>query len=195
MRALGKGSIAEIIRVGLVIAWAVLWVAAALLFAMTAAFALDSAGIVDLHGFFSPSGGIHLNMRDSDIVLPPGAPAWPVFLAAIFIGAVAIAGGLMIVWRLRKLFDSFCSGQPFAKENATHLRAIWMTMLGIEVARYLLLVFTGFLLAQFGGPLMQNAQVKLSIDLSTWASILILVVLAEVFREGARMKAEQELTI
>jgi hypothetical protein len=42
---------------------------------------------------------------------------------------------------------------------------------------------------------MQNAEVKLSVDLSTWASILILVVLAEVFREGARMKAEQELTI
>ena len=195
MRALGKGSIAEIIRVALVIAWILLWVGAATLTVMATAFALNTAGIVDLNGFFSPSAGVHLNMRDSAIELPPGAPTWPIFLAAILIGAVAIAGGLTIVWRLRKLFDSFCSGQPFAKQNATHLRVIWMTMFGIEVARYLLLGITGFLLAQFGGPLMQNAQVNLSIDLSTWASILILVVLAEVFREGARLKAEQELTI
>ena len=34
-----------------------------------------------------------------------------------------------------------------------------------------------------------------SIRLSTWGSILILIVLAEVFREGARLKEEQELTI
>jgi hypothetical protein len=33
------------------------------------------------------------------------------------------------------------------------------------------------------------------VDLSTWGSILILIVLAEVFREGARLKEEQELTI
>lgn len=192
MRALGKGSIAEIIRIGLVIAWALLWVAAAVLAIMAGAFALNLAGLVDLSSFFSPASGVHLNMRDSDITLPPGAPTWPVFLSAILIGAVAISGGLIIVWRLRKLFDSFCSGQPFARENATHLRVIWMTMLGVEVARYVLMALTGFLLARFGGPL---PDIRLNIDLSAWASILILVVLAEVFREGARMKAEQELTI
>jgi hypothetical protein len=111
------------------------------------------------------------------------------------IGAVAITGGLMIVWRLRKLFDSFCSGQPFAKENATHLRAIWITMLAVEIARYLLLFVTIGLFAVYGGPLTQNVGLRLSFDWSTWASIAILVVLAEVFREGARMRREQELTI
>ena len=101
----------------------------------------------------------------------------------------------MIVVAVARIVRQLLLGQPFGKENATHLRAIWMTMIGIEVARYLLLALTGFLLATFGGPLAQNADIKLSINLSTWASILILVVLAEVFREGARMKAEQELTI
>jgi hypothetical protein len=38
-------------------------------------------------------------------------------------------------------------------------------------------------------------EVSLSVDPSTWGSILILIVLAEVFREGARLKEEQELTI
>lgn len=193
MRALGKGSIAEIIRIGLVIAWVVLWVSAMALVAVAAAYALHAGGIVNLSPLFGPN--THISIDDNVIATPAGALSWLVIVPAFLVGAVVIGGGLMIVWRLRKLFDSFCSGQPFAKENATHLRAIWMTMIGIEVARYLLLALTGFLLANFGGPLAQQVNIKLSVNLSTWASILILVVLAEVFREGARMKAEQELTI
>ena len=61
-------------------------------------------------------------------------------------------GSLVIVWRLRKLFDSFSSGEPFQRENATHLRVIWITMLVIEVARYALLALTGILLGRFGDP-------------------------------------------
>jgi hypothetical protein len=121
------------------------------------------------------------------------ALSWPVVLPVFLIFAVVVSGGLMIVWRLRRLFDSFCSGQPFAKENATHLRVIWMTMVAIEVARYLLLGLTVALLTAFGGG--ANAALNINISLSTWASIAILIVLAEVFREGARLKAEQELTI
>jgi hypothetical protein len=193
MRALGKGSIAEIIRVGLVISWVVLWVFAAALIAMAIAYALNAAGFVDFGSLFGPNSRIRID--DSVVVSPASGPSWPVVVPVFLIGAVAITGGMIIVWRLRKLFDSFCSGQPFARENATHLRAIWITMIGIEVARYLLLGLTGFLLTNFGGPLAQHAEIKLSVNLSTWASILILVVLAEVFREGARLKAEQELTI
>jgi hypothetical protein len=100
----------------------------------------------------------------------------------------------IIVWRLRKLFDSFSSGEPFQKENATHLRVIWITMLVIEVARYVLMGLTGVLLAQYGGPDV-DANYTFAIDFSAWGSILILIVLAEVFREGARLKEEQELTI
>lgn len=193
MRALGKGSIAEIIRIGLVIAWAVLWVCAAALLAMAVAYGLNAAGLVNFGALFGPDS--HLRIDDSLVVSSLSGPTWPVVIPAFLIGAVVVGGAMIIVWQLRKLFDSFCSGQPFAKENAAHLRAIWMTMIGIEVARYLLLALTGYLLLQFGGPMGEHAQIKLNFNLSTWASILILVVLAEVFREGARMKAEQELTI
>jgi len=193
MRALGKGSIAEIIRIGLVIAWVVLWVCAAALVAMAVAYGLNTAGIVDFGAMFGPDSRIHID--DSLVVSSLSGPSWPVVVPAFLIGAVVVGGAMIIVWQLRKLFDSFCSGQPFAKENATHLRAIWITMIGIEVARYLLLALTGYLLIHFGGAMAEHAQIKLAFNLSTWASIAILVVLAEVFREGARMKAEQELTI
>lgn len=191
MRALGKGSIAEIIRVGLLLAWVLLWVFAGLLTVVTAAYALDTAGLVDLHGFFTRA--FHIDTGNAELTAPANGVTWPVVVPVILIGAVAVTGGLIIVWRLRKLFDSFCSGQPFAKENATHLRAIWITMVAVEVARYLLLALTIALLTMSGS--VGNADLKLTINLSTWAAILILIVLAEVFREGARLKREQELTI
>jgi DUF2975 family protein len=191
MRALGKGSIAEIIRVGLVVSWAVLWLCGGALVLVAGAYALNALGVVDFHAFFGPNARLGVD----DLTVPADGPSWLVVVPAFLAGLVIISGGLVIVWHLRRLFDSFCSGQPFAKENASHLRAIWVTMIAIEVARYLLLALTGALLANFGGPLSQQVQIKLHISLSTWASILILVVLAEVFREGARMRAEQELTI
>jgi hypothetical protein len=46
-----------------------------------------------------------------------------------------------------------------------------------------------------GTPAGAEANFNINIDLSTWMSIAILIVLAEVFREGARLKEEQELTI
>jgi hypothetical protein len=118
-----------------------------------------------------------------------------VLVPAFLIGGVAIGGSLMIVWRLRRLFDSFSSGEPFRKENANHLRASWIIMLGIEISRYLLLGLTGALLATSHTTLAESADFELRVDFSTWGSILILIVLAEVFREGARLKEEQELTI
>jgi len=124
----------------------------------------------------------------------PGGLHWTAIAPAFLIGAVVIAGALIIVWRLRRLFDSFSSGDPFRTENAQHLRVIWITMFAIEIARYLLMGLTGFLLTHFG-PHGAKASIEINIDVSTWMSILILIVLAEVFRVGARMREEQDLTI
>ena len=69
-------------------------------------------------------------------------------------------------------------------------------MAAVELARYFLTASMAGLVVAFGeaeGVGVRN--VELSFNLSTWGSILILIVLAEVFREGARLKEEQELTI
>jgi hypothetical protein len=202
MKALGKGSIASIVRVGLQIAWVVLWVAAGFLvlasIAYAAVLALTAAGAIDPELLSGGDGRIRVgdNGGSFNVEYDSATGAtWPVVLPALLIGGVAVAGSLVIVWRLRKLFDSFSSGEPFRRENATHLRVIWITMLVIEVSRYVLMGLTTFLLARFGeGP----REISISIDgdrIAAWGSILILIVLAEVFREGARLKEEQELTI
>lgn len=196
MKALGKGSVASLVRTCLAIAWWFLWFAAACLLLGAIGYAvvmLTNPGLLaNHHGHitFGGDGGASLSVNFDD----PQGWTWPLVVPALLIGAVAIAGSLMIVWRLRKLFDSFSSGEPFRRENANHLRAIWIIMMVIELSRYVLLGVTGALLTMYGGPSV-NANYSFHIDFSTWGSILILIVLAEVFREGARMKEEQELTI
>jgi hypothetical protein len=198
MKALGKGSVASIVQVCLQIAWVVLWIGAACLALAAIAYGilllLIANGMVDPTILEGGNGRIG-DAGDFSITYDTAAGAtWPVVVPALLIGAVAIAGSLVIIWRLRKLFDSFTSGEPFQRENAKHLRVIWITMLVIEVCRFLLMGLTGVLIATFGGPGVE-ANYTPSIDISTWGSILILIVLAEVFREGARLKEEQELTI
>jgi hypothetical protein len=196
MKALGKGSIASIIRVGLLFMWVGLWCLAVLLALAALGYGAFLIGLTT--GAIGPEvftdGHIRIDGEDVDYNDIAGA-TWPVLVPAFLIGAVAIGGALMIVWRLRRLFDSFSSGEPFRKENAHHLRAIWIIMLGVEIARYALMGLTGVLLATHGGPLADNAEFEVRLDLSTWGAIIILIVLAEVFREGARLKEEQELTI
>jgi len=68
-------------------------------------------------------------------------------------------------------------------------------MLIVEVSRYVLSALMTALIAAFEPGAAAHLSFKLNINLSTWVSIFVLIVLAEVFREGARMKEEQELTV
>jgi len=203
MKALGQGSVASIVRVGLSIANVILWVALGGLVIGAIVYGvllwLIAAGHVDPTILTGGEGTIRLGENGgSNFSLTydePGGATWPVALPAFMIGAVVVVGGLVIVQRLSKLFYSFTSGEPFRRENADHLRMIWITMLCIEIARYVLLALTGVLLAAFGAPDGAEARFEVQIDLTNWLSIFVLIVLAEVFREGARLKEEQELTI
>ncbi len=200
MKALGKGSIASIVQVCLQIAWVLLWIGAVCLAIAAIGYGLGLAlvanGVIDpalLQGGDGRIGDVGEFSVTYDL---PGGGTWPIVVPGLLIGAVAIGGSLIIVWRLRQLFESFTSGEPFRRVNAQHLRVIWITMIVIEVARYALKALTAALVMAFGESQGIGVRdVHAEINLSTWGSILILVVLAEVFREGARLKEEQELTI
>jgi hypothetical protein len=204
MKVLGKGSIASWIKIALDIAWFGLWllaffcglaiVAYGSVLALIAGGAIDANVLTGGEGDMSIAGGQgHFSVTVDD----PNELSWPVAVPGFMAAAVAIAGGLVIVGRLRKLFAGFSSGEPFRKEYAIHLRVIWITMLVVEVSRYLILGLTGILVATFGVPDGSEAvfHADRGFDLGVWFSIFILIVLAEVFREGARLREEQELTI
>lgn len=198
MRALGKESIASFIRAGLEIAWWLLIVASALWALCTlgyiALLVLAGQGLVDpsvfTDGSFS-SGGANLKIEYDT----PHGITWPVAAPGLVAAAVVIAGGLVIIGRLKQLFTNFTYSEPFHRQNAQHLRVIWIAMAALELSRYAIHAVTAALMAAFHPPAGREATFTLEIDISTWFSILVLIVLAEVFREGARLREEQDLTI
>lgn len=202
MKALGRSSVASFVGVALHIAWIVLWGCLAALglaaIAYGGVYALIGAGQIDPNILTGGDGAIVADDVNADYQVTyasAGGATWPVVVPALAIGAVVLIGALIIVGRLRRLFESFTSGEPFRRENATHLRVIWITMLVMEVARYVLLALVAAVFVAGGAPAGADASFQINIDFSTWISIAVLIVLAEVFREGARMKEEQELTI
>jgi hypothetical protein len=116
-------------------------------------------------------------------------------IPALTSAAVACGGGLIIIGRLKRLFANFTTSEPFQKDNADHLRAIWIAMAGIEIARYAIMALSGVLVASMGEPAGQDFKFSLNVNMMTWGAIVILIVLADVFREGARLREEQDLTI
>jgi hypothetical protein len=198
VKALGRGSIASWLEIALNIVWVILWVLLAGVVVGAVAYAvvmgLIAAGI--LPAALLEGGRGHVQSGGASISFDTdGGMAWQIVAPALAAAAAAVAGGLIIVDRLKRLFASFRSAEPFRKENATHLRVIWVTMLAIELSRYVLLGLTGLLIATFGEPTGTNWTFNLHINLMTIAAILVLIVLAEVFREGARLREEQDLTI
>ncbi|MBL8549839.1 MAG: DUF2975 domain-containing protein [Hyphomonadaceae bacterium] len=201
-KALGRGSVASLIQVGLHLAWIALWLAAgglALIF-----LAWIGVHLAIANGLLSPdfvtAGDRKLEyfwtFGSARIVFDnPNDFAWPYAIPAILAAAVVIAGLLVVVARLKKLFGNFASGQPFSADNAGHLRVIWIALLVMEVSRYAIAALMKLLVLAIGQPEDVNVIVAPPFSFSAWAAILILIVLAEVFREGARLREDQELTI
>jgi Protein of unknown function (DUF2975) len=198
VKALGRGSIASGLEIALNILWVILWVAlggvvlGALAYAVS--MGLVAAGVLPAAILEGGRGQITIDGSAVSFDTDKGL-AWQLVAPALLYLVAVISGSLIIVSRLRRLFASFRSSEPFRKENATHLRVIWISMIAIELSRNAALALAGVLIAAFGQPSGLQGSLELKLNLSTWAAILVLIVLAEVFREGARLREEQDLTI
>ena len=199
MKVLGRGSIASWLEMALNVVSVILWIALIGVVVGAIAFVvimgLMAAGVIPATLFQGGHGHV-AHGADADITFTMDkGMAWQVLGPTLLTAVVAVSGGLIIVNRLKRLFASFRSAEPFRKENATHLRVIWVTMTAIELCRYALLALTGLLIAAFGAPAGVDVSFNLHVNLMTWVAILVIIVLAEVFREGARLREEQDLTV
>ena len=110
-------------------------------------------------------------------------------------GALGIVAGetevvlvLIIVQCLRKIFATMTTGDPFHPENVRRLRVVGLVLGLLEFSR---IVF--WTIHQMA--LHEPAPESDSLNLTAWFAVLVVFVLAEVFREGARLRREAELTI
>jgi hypothetical protein len=182
MRTLGPGSIASVLKIALDVTYALIWsvllvVVLASLVGVLAAPFLGGR----LHGAVTIDG----RQRDLEALVA----RWPLVLAASVAVCVDLAVQLVIVFRLRQVFATLILGDPFRPENVGRLRLVGLGLIALEAVGYVVR-FT-FLWA-FPEP---DAHVSANVSLSGWFAILVVFVLAEVFRLGARLRRDAELTI
>jgi hypothetical protein len=109
-----------------------------------------------------------------------------------------IAGLVVTLWvlaQLRAVFGTLRVGRPFVAANATRIRRIAYAVIAGEIVRTIL-VYEGmrYAMAHFSAPGVRF-EARWDLDFTTIVSGLIILIIAEVFREGTRLAEEQSLTV
>ena len=118
-----------------------------------------------------------------------GPDAWQLHAATRIIMVIGLVGAYVTYRVLRNLLaivDTVREGDPFVVGNARRLQAIaWWVLLG-EGLRMLIGFASGY-----ARPL----DIHIEFSFAPWLAVLLLFVLARVFDQGARMRADLEGTV
>jgi hypothetical protein len=181
MRTLGPGSVSSFLKVILdVVRWVLLISAGAVSIAIVAVLLLSFRPDL-LHDAINV-GAFHIK----------GPWIGPLAAGTLLAGGLYIAGALVIVARLRRIFQTLIAGDPFHPDNVRRLRVIGGALACLELGRYAFAMVGQLIVHSLG---LATVDLGGEVNLNTWFSVLVIVVLAEVFREGARLRGEAELTI
>ncbi len=136
-------------------------------------------------------GGFSTGLVSADVdrenwqAIAPGFAVWIVFSAAV----------VLITSRLRRVFDTLAAGDPFVPENAGRIRQIAWTLAGVELLRYAIQAGTALIIGLFGHPADGKMDVGFNASIPAWVAVFVLLALAQVFDDGARLRRDQSLTI
>jgi hypothetical protein len=181
MRTLGPGSVSSFLKIVLEVVHATLWVALGLLL----------IGAMLLLVFQPFVGSMYvLNLHDLGASHMAKVSVPPMMLAVAVLGTSIYVAGLAIVFnRLRRIFETLTLGDPFRPQNVGRLRVIGLALIGLQMWSYAL---NGLLHWVLPGA---DKGKGFHFNPTAWFAILVVFVLAEVFREGARLRQDAELTI
>lgn len=124
---------------------------------------------------------------------PP--PSGMVLTTTALLAALYIAIALWVLVQLRAVFRTLRDGRPFVADNAKRIRWIGYAVIFVEVVKSL---------ALYGGNAYARTHFAAdALRFDAWPTIdvfaiiygLIILVIAEVFRTGARLDEDQSLTI
>ncbi|WP_376854300.1 DUF2975 domain-containing protein [Brevundimonas faecalis] len=176
LRTLGPGSVSSLLKIALDVAYVLLALITGVLLLLWVA------------SIFIPLDNINVTVSDGSDgrQMPLTRP-----LLLFGVGAVtAYFGGFLVILRgLRKIFRTLTLGDPFQPDNVRRLR---------QIGLILAIVTGGVWAAQAAVSRLVPGVMEpqgVSDLLTPVFSILVVFVLAEVFREGARLRRESELTI
>jgi hypothetical protein len=171
---MGPGSVSSLLKTALDVIYLILWVAAAGLFLLAVVVLFVPLDLpYTLH-----VGATVAQVRITSVIASIGLASLGVYLGII----------QLVLARLRNLFKTLAAGDPFHPDNVRRLRAIGVGLAALEVAS---------VIGHAGAPFLFTGELNLraSLDVPAWFAVIVVFVLAEVFREGARLRREAELTI
>lgn len=220
MRAMGKRSMSSLLIVVLNALWyavaIVLAITVALLFAgATVGLHIDSDGasveagpkaVMSIPVTVEVDAGTHrvtapsLGVDDAQLSRLGGSLKFPARKGPLFTANLAILAGslALVLWVLGQLcglFRTLRDGRPFVPSNATRVRRIaWAVIVG-ELARSAVMFFeNSYAMTHFSAPGV-NFDARLHVNVFALINGLIILVIAEVFREGTRLEEDRSLTI
>jgi Protein of unknown function (DUF2975) len=178
MRAFGPGSVSSFLKMALDVVRAALWLGAAI---------IGPLGLLILIYLPFAPAQLPLDIGGKAFELPLRNPA----VAAVLMGMEAYLGCLLvIVGGIRRVVETLTVGDPFRPENVQRLRVIGLALVALEASSYLVR-----LIVAWTEPAAEAHLDGGWFNPTAWFAVLVVFVLAEVFREGARLRREAELTI
>lgn len=102
---------------------------------------------------------------------------------ACFGGALIAAIWLYVLGVLRKIVGTLLGGDPFVPENISRLRTIWIVIALSEIVRIIVVNISS------------AGEMIIDIRSGTLFLVFVIAALSEVFRHGAELRRDAELTI
>jgi len=113
-----------------------------------------------------------------------GRKATPMGSAMACLGGAIVASiWLFVLFILKKIVRTLLDGDPFVVENISRVRLMWIVIAISEIVR---IIFMNISMPD---------EITLDIRPGTWFVVFVIAALAEVFRHGAELRRDAELTI
>lgn len=145
--------------------------------------------------FIILSIGLLGSLNGGEIALPlvearaDGVPAGR--LVAALVGLLVFAPGIAYICaQLRRILSTLAEGDPFLPENAPRLTRIAIAIAAIEIIR-----MCSVLVLAATVDLGEGYVANININLAVWGAVIVLLILAQVFKEGTRLREEEKMTI
>ena len=112
-------------------------------------------------------------------------------LVAALVGLAVFAPGIAYICaQLRKILSTLAEGDPFVPDNAPRLTHIAIAIGLIEAIR-----IASVLILSATVDLGEGYVATINLNLAVWGAVIVLLILAQVFKEGTRLREEEKMTI
>lgn len=195
MRYLGKGSVSSFLEICLKVVWALCLAGLVAILGGALVVALvDRARLypgpgslfsLDLYGISFRLESVKTAVRD------PRAIILGLLVFAFFMLGLAT----VIVYQFRRIFANLKAGQPFIPENVRRIRAIGLLVILTCLVQSFLGFGLGMILAKNLAIEGVTIRPQLNFGLDGILVGLAILVLAEVFRYGAALQEDRDLTV